>query len=118
MSEVESMPRETEPAVHLSPAALEHVREMIRDAGLQDEGGLRLSARTGAGCSAPLRYRMVLEEAPEEDDTVLSSDGVRVFLDPESAWVLDGLFVDYVTSSPMGEGFAFRHPRARGDGTC
>lgn len=118
MSEAESTVSSAGPAVHLSPSAVEHVREMILDAGLDGEGGVRLSARTGAGCSAPLQYRMVLEEAPADDDTVLSSDGVRIFLDPESAWILDGLFVDYVSSSPMGEGFAFRHPNGPGGRAC
>lgn len=102
----------------LTDAALEAVNEMIDDAGLSEQGGLRLSARTGAGCSAPLQYGMSLEEAPRSDDTVLSSNGIRLFLDPESAWVLDGLQVDYVTSSPMGEGFAFRHPNGRNGRSC
>lgn len=111
-------PRERGPRIHLSAAALDNVREMIREAGLGEEGGLRLTARPGAGCSAPLRYGMFLEEAPEDDDTVLRAGGVRLFLDPESAWVLDGLFVDYVSSSPMGEGFAFRHPNGRRGRAC
>lgn len=102
----------------LTPAALESIREMIEEAGLPGEGGLRLSAHTGAGCSAPLQYGMILEEAPEDDDTVLSSGGVRLFLDPQSAWVLDGLQIDYVTSSPMGEGFAFQHPHGRSGRAC
>lgn len=102
----------------LTDDALDAVREMIEEADLSPEGGLRLSAHTGAGCSAPLQYGMTLEEAPEDDDTVLSSDGVRLFLDPESAWILDGLQVDYVTSSPMGEGFAFRHPDGSSGRSC
>ncbi len=102
----------------LTAAALESIREMIEEAELPREGGVRLSARTGAGCSAPLQYLMALDEAPEDGDTILSSGGVRLFLDPESAWILDGLQIDYVTSSPMGEGFAFRHPRGRNGRAC
>lgn len=102
----------------MTEAALGAMREMISEAELPEEGGLRLSARTGAGCSAPLKYGMTLEPAPEAGDRILESRGVRVFMDPESAWVLDGLVVDYVTSSPMGEGFAFRHPRGPGGRAC
>lgn len=106
------------PRIRFTAAALEAAREMIREAELTGEGGLRLTARTGAGCSAPLQLGMFLEEGPEPDDTVLRSGDVRLFLDPESAWVLDGLEVDYVSSSPMGEGFAFRHPRGAGGRSC
>lgn len=109
---------ESPPRIRLTPAALESVGEMIREAELTEEGGLRLTARTGAGCSAPLQLGMFLEEAPEPDDTVLRSGDVRLFLDPESAWVLDGLLVDYVTDSPLGEGFAFRRPTGPGGRAC
>lgn len=106
------------PRIHFTPGALEAAREMIREAGLAEGGGLRLSARTGAGCSAPLQLGIFLEEAPEPDDTVLRAGRVRLFLDPESAWTLDGLQVDYLTDSAMGEGFAFRHPKGLGGRSC
>lgn len=110
---------------HLSPTriqltgpALSAIREMMSEEGLLEEGGLRLTAHTGAGCSAPLGYGMVLEPAPDPDDRVLAFGDVRLFLAPESAWMLDGLVVDYVTSSPMGEGFAFRHRRGSRGPSC
>lgn len=108
----------TRTRIVLSESAQDAVRAMIGEADLGPDAGLRLSARTGAGCSAPLQYDMILEESPDPDDVVLAREGVRLFLDPESAWVLDGLFVDYLTSSPMGEGFAFRHPRGSGGRSC
>lgn len=105
--------------LHLTASALDEIREMLADAGLEQEGGLRLTARTGAGCSAPLQYGMFLEEAPEEDDAVLTvDDEVRIFLRPTDAWTLDGLLVDYVTSPELGEGFAFRHPGGRNGRSC
>lgn len=112
---------QAEPAtvgIRMTEAALKEVREMMADADLPEEGGLRLSARTGAGCSAPLQYDMVLEAAPDGTDVVLESAGVRIVMDAESAWILDGLLVDYVTDSPMGEGFAFRHPRGGSGRAC
>ncbi len=104
--------------IHVTEAALEAIRKMIVEEELSEEGGLRLSARTGAGCSVPLQYGMTLETAPEADDRILEGRGVRIFMDPESAWVLDGLVVDYVTDSPMGEGFAFRHPNGPSGRAC
>lgn len=105
-------------SIRVTTAALEVLEEMIAEADLPEEGGLRLSAGTGAGCSAPMTYDMALEPGPGDDDAVLEVRGVRIFMDPESAWVLDGLLVDYVTDSPMGEGFAFQHPRGAGGRSC
>ena len=111
-------PAASGPRIHVSEAAAEEIRAMIRDAGLDEEGGLRLRARRGAGCSAPLQYGLFLEEAPEPDDAVLENGDLRLFLDPESAWVLDGLHVDWVDNPVMGEGFAFRHPNGPGGRAC
>ena len=104
--------------LHLTAAALDEIREMIADADLGPEGGLRLTARTGAGCSAPLGYGMFLEPGARPDDVVLSGNGVRIFLGPGDAWALDGLFIDYVSSPELGDGFAFRHPRGSGGPRC
>jgi len=106
------------PRIQFSSRALGKVREMLEEEDLVEGGGLRLSARLGAGCSAPLHFGMVLEVEPEPDDVVLSGEGIRLFLDPRSAWSLDGLQVDYVSSPGMEEGFAFRHPRGTGGRAC
>ena len=104
--------------IHVTEAAVEAIREMLDEEELSEEGRLRISARTGAGCSVPLKYGMTLEAAPKPDDRILEGRGVRIIMDPESAWVLDGLVVDYVTDSPMGEGFAFRHPNGPSGRAC
>lgn len=122
MTEKTSIPATTPVAdasrIHVTEPALEAIREMIIEEELSEEGGLRISARTGAGCSVPLQYGMTLEAAPNADDRILEGRGVRIFMDPESAWVLDGLVVDYVTDSPMGEDFAFRHPNGPSGRAC
>lgn len=104
--------------LQLTPSALEEMGEMLAEAGLEEEGGLRLTARTGAGCSAPLQYGMFLEEAPEADDVVVTAGDVRIFLSPQDAWSLDGLLVDYLSSPHLGEGFAFRHPNGPHGRSC
>lgn len=104
--------------IHLSASALEKVREMLEEEDLAEEGGLRISARHGAGCSAPLQFSMILEVEPGPDDVILTGEGIRIFLDPRSAWSLDGLVVDYVDTPMLGSGFAFRHPRGAPGRVC
>ena len=113
-----SEPALTPPRIHLTAAAVQQIHEMLVQEDLLEEGGLRLTAHTGAGCSAPLQFGMVLETSPEEDDFVLQGPGLRIFMDPESAWALDGLQVDWVHSPIHGEGFAFRHPRGITGRSC
>ena len=102
----------------LVEAVSKKVREMLEEEDLLDEGGLRLSSLPGAGCSAPLQFGMELDVAPEPGDIVLEGQGIRIFMDPTSAWSLDGLKVDYVTNPHMGEGFAFQHPRGPSGRSC
>jgi iron-sulfur cluster insertion protein len=106
------------PTVHFSRTAVERIREMLAEEELLPEGGLRISARPGAGCSAPLKYGLVMETEPEPDDLVLSGEGIRIFLDPRSAWSVDGLLVDYVDAPFMGSGFAFRRGRGGVGSSC
>jgi iron-sulfur cluster assembly accessory protein len=109
---------QTQPRIQLSESAADRIREMLQEEGLTEEGGLRISARLGAGCSTPLQFGLVLEPEPEPDDAVLEGPGIRIFLDPSSAWSLDGLRVDYVDSPVLGSGFAFQHPRGKGGRAC
>lgn len=111
-------PSTTTVRLQLTPPALEEIRAMLAEAGIEGEGGLRLTARTGAGCSAPLQYGMFLEEGPEADDVIVAAGDVRIFLSPQDAWALDGLMVDYVSSPHLGEGFAFRHPSGPHGRSC
>jgi len=117
-SSSESEPVIPPPRLELSQAAVERIREMLEEENLVEEGGLRIAARTGAGCSAPMLFNLVLEAAAREDDVVLEGPGIRLFMDPVSAWSLDGLAVDWVDAPGLGEGFAFRHPRGAGGRAC
>jgi iron-sulfur cluster assembly accessory protein len=106
------------PKIHLTTQAVEKVREMLEEEDLLEEGGLRISAHSGAGCSAPLQFGLTMDVRPEAGDIVLEGQGIRIFMDPDSAWSLDGLRVDYVDAPHLGEGFAFQHPRGRSGRSC
>ena len=71
--------------------------------------GLRVSVN-GGGCSG-FQYGMALEPAPNADDTVLEIGEIKVFVDPMSAAMLNGVIVDFLDNLD-GSGFKFENPNA------
>ncbi len=72
-------------------------------------GGLRICV-TGGGCSG-LQYGMALEEGAHEEDTVIEIEAIKIFVDPLSAPMLNGVTVDFLDSME-GSGFKFDNPNA------
>ncbi len=92
------------------------MRRFLAEEGLGEEtAGLRLAALPG-GCSG-FQYGLNVEEKPHEDDQVIVSEGVRVFIDPFSAQYVQGTEIDYV-SSFQESGFTFNNPNATGGCGC
>jgi len=77
--------------------------------------GLRISV-TGGGCSG-MQYGMAFEEASSNEDIVLEIGGFRVFVDPGSAPLLDGVTVAF-QDSMEGSGFKFHNPNAKASCGC
>lgn len=77
--------------------------------------GLRIQV-TGGGCSG-MQYGMALEESSKEDDIVLEIGELKVFVDPASAPMLDGVTVDFLDSMD-GSGFKFHNPNATANCGC
>ena len=71
--------------------------------------GLRVYVYSG-GCSG-YRYGMMLEDQPAADDNVLSTNGVRVYIDTNSVPLITGSQIDYVDTL-MGAGFTVNNPNA------
>lgn len=102
--------------ISLSETAAEEVAKFLDEEGLEDEvAGLRVAVVPG-GCSG-FEYSLTLEQEAEEDDLLLESQGVRLFVDPFSAQYLEGVEIDYVTTM-MGSGFTFKNPNASGGCGC
>ena len=77
--------------------------------------GLRVGVLPG-GCSG-FKYSLNIEEASQEDDIILESSGVKLFVDGFSLQYLNGITIDYVTSM-QGSGFTFTNPNATGGCGC
>jgi iron-sulfur cluster assembly accessory protein len=103
-------------AVVITAEAAVEVRRFMEAEGVGPEtGGLRVSVQPG-GCSG-FKYGLLIEDAPAEDDVILTHDGFKVFVDPFSAQYLSGVTIDYV-SSFQGSGFTFKNPNATGGCGC
>jgi iron-sulfur cluster insertion protein len=77
--------------------------------------GLRVYV-SGGGCHG-FEYGMVFEERANDDDTVIEVHGVKVFVDAQSASMLQGAEVDYVDSL-QGAGFSVKNPQAKSSCGC
>ena len=76
---------------------------------------LRLSVE-GGGCSG-FQYKFDLADAPEGDDTVSETDGVRLVVDPVSLDLVAGSTVDFVESLG-GAAFRVENPQAAAGCGC
>jgi iron-sulfur cluster insertion protein len=76
---------------------------------------LRLSVE-GGGCSG-FQYRFGLADAPEGDDVIAETDGVRLVVDPVSLDLVAGAEVDYVESLG-GSAFRVTNPNAASGCGC
>lgn len=102
------IPTEENP-IHLTPSAVEAVKNAIKQEGEAGDG-LRVSV-VGGGCSG-YQYNLDFEKEPRDDDTVLEFDGVKIFVDSISAGYLMGTVIDFV-SGLQGTGFKFNNPKAK-----
>ncbi len=76
---------------------------------------LRLSVE-GGGCSG-FQYKFGLADAPDSDDLVSETDGVRLVVDPVSLDLIAGAEVDYVESLG-GSAFRVTNPQAASGCGC
>ena len=102
--------------VTVTDMAVSEVKKFLASEGLKEEvAGLRVRVLPG-GCSG-YQYSLDVEEAPAQTDTVIESNGLKVFIDPFSQQFLSGVEIDYV-STVMGSGFTFKNPNATGGCGC
>ncbi len=97
------------PAINLTPKAVEMVKRTREKEGLGDAYGLRVSV-TGGGCSG-FQYSLGFDAEQHEDDTVVALDGVHVLIDNISLPYVAGTTLDFVEGL-HGAGFKFDNPKA------
>jgi iron-sulfur cluster insertion protein len=97
----------------LTQAAADRVQAIARKQGRP--AILRLAVE-GGGCSG-FQYRFDLADAPEADDTVSETAGVRLVVDPVSLELVAGSTVDFVESLG-GAAFRVENPQAAAGCGC
>jgi iron-sulfur cluster assembly accessory protein len=101
------------PSLTLSPSAAARVAAIAAKTG--KPAILRLSVE-GGGCSG-FQYQFGLAEAPDADDLVSETDGVRLVVDPVSLDLVAGCVVDFVESLG-GAAFRVENPNATAGCGC
>jgi len=96
------------PVLTVTPAAAAKIQELMQQRNIPDHA-LRVFV-SGGGCSG-LQYGMAFEAAPQEFDTLVETDGVRLVVDPTSLMYIGGANSDFVDSL-MGGGFRIDNPNA------
>jgi len=99
--------------ISLSPSAAARVAAIAARQG--KPARLRLSV-DGGGC-AGFQYRFALADAPEDDDLLVTTDGVGLLVDSVSLPFVAGSMVDYVESLG-GAAFQVVNPNAASSCGC
>ena len=73
------------------------------------ERGVRFSVSDG-GCSG-YQYALNIADAPQTDDLVVEQGSLKVYVDRQSAPLLEGVVVDYIDGL-IESGFKFTNPNA------
>jgi iron-sulfur cluster assembly protein len=103
------MLKSPEKIVTLSPLAVERVKQFMAKDASAKASGLRVFVMPG-GCSG-YQYGMVLENETKSDDVVWSENGINVYIDAQSARLLQGAQIDFV-ETVQGSGFKISNPNA------
>lgn len=94
--------------IEVTEDALKKIKALQQESG-NLAAGLRVGV-VGGGCSG-LSYKLDFQSEPSADDKVLEKDGVRIFVDPKSSVLINGLVLDY-SGGLNGTGFTFKNPNA------
>ena len=101
--------------VTLTEAAAKKVSDLRLEEG-KPEWGLRIRL-VGGGCSG-MSYELGWEDQESEEDNVVESHGVKVFVDRRSAPYIAGSEIDYVDNNMLGAGFAINNPNVKSSCGC
>ncbi len=101
--------------VTLSETAAKKIED-LRLEEAKPEWGLRVRV-VGGGCSG-MSYELGWEDQAAEGDNVIESNGIKVYVDTQSARYLAGSEIDFVEDNMLGAGFAVKNPNVKSSCGC
>jgi len=102
------------PVLTLTAKAAEKAQEFMKAEGVVNYG-LKVAVIPG-GC-AGYSYDLGFAEKAEANDIVLEQQGIKIFVDKDSAQYLEGTTLDFVEGL-QGTGFKFSNPNAKSSCGC
>ena len=96
--------------VKITEKAAEKIKYFAEKEGVLEGVGLRVAVK-GGGCSG-LTYDLDLVDSPGDNDKVISSHGLELYVDKKSYIFLAGTELDY-SGGLNGKGFVFNNPNAK-----
>ena len=102
--------------ITISSLAAEKLKDIIVEQG-EEGSSLRVMLMPGANGGA--QYMLALETEVKDDDTIVSTEGVNILIDPDSAPLMEGAEIDYMDGL-MKSGFVINNPNIApgGGGGC
>lgn len=104
-----------ESLIKVLPSASARLCGLLEKQGKADYGALRVAV-VGGGCSG-LQYKMDLVDGPANRDIMVTSNQVRVVIDPKSALFVAGSELDWSDDLQSG-GFKVANPNAEVTCSC
>lgn len=101
--------------VEITATAAEGLKKMMEEEGKTDHA-LRVFI-AGMGCSG-IQYGLTLDNEKADDDIVLESNGIKIYITEEVKKALAGAKVDYVETA-HGNGYVIDNPNTpKCGGSC
>ena len=101
--------------ITLTEKAAQKVQSLMLEEG-KPEGGLRIRV-VGGGCSG-MSYELGWDDEAAEGDSVIESNGIKLYVDQHSAPYVAGSEIDFVDNNMMGAGFAIKNPNVKSSCGC
>lgn len=93
----------------VSDSALNRFLKIMRDNSIPDGYSLRITVE-GDKLSG-ITYKLGFDSSPKDSDISIPLSGLTILIDPESAPVINGTFIDFKEEGCCG-GFVFHNPNS------